>query len=438
MFIVSYSCRFYRYIIYVPHAPYFFSLTSFSAMFIWSPKSFVVGRLFLYWPVSRFARKSKAKSDSPKASQGGLEMSGGVVCKSKRSLRSGDSPSPAVWSRKSSKSRLLAKAVWVAWVRRADQRAMYACAVAVCKAAGAARQRVWASCRMKLAASVLHRPPTSNATTTSLQRPPRRSSVRRPRLQRWSLHAAVGVAQRWWGGTPRWYLLRVGPHGAMVGHWLWPQCGGCRNDQPMARSSQRAMCEWCPGGCPFQRPPPDSAKPPIGHKLRDGRQEGLECDGIGRFELPTGVGRRRRRSNRIRKRWEGQWKSGPKGMVVNARLEWGPARLVSIAWLLAGSRAVNNCARHLVWITFAALCCQPRAVGPSWGKSAGRGGTVPFVRSCQVGGFQPLALSVPAAWWAAWMDGGAGAGLEKKSWTRAVNAGNCQAKVGRVSAEDAQ
>ena len=36
--------------------------------------------------------------------------------------------------------------------------------------------------------------------------------------------------------------------------------------------------------------PPDSAKPPIGHKLRDGRQEGLECDGIGRFELPTGVG----------------------------------------------------------------------------------------------------------------------------------------------------
>ena len=94
-------------------------------------------------------------------------------------------------------------------------------------------------------------------------------------------------------------------------------------------------------------------------------------------------------------------------MVVNARLEWGPAWLVSIAWLLAGSRAVNNCARHLVWITFAALCCRPRAVGSSWGMSAGRGGEVPFVRSCQVGGFQPLALSAPAAWWAAWMDGGA-------------------------------
>ena len=44
-----------------------------------------------------------------------------------------------------------------------------------------------------------------------------------------------------------------------------------------------------PGGCPFQRPP-DSAKPPIGHKLRDGRQEALECDGIGRFELRTGLG----------------------------------------------------------------------------------------------------------------------------------------------------
>ena len=33
---------------------------------------------------------------------------------------------------------------------------------------------------------------------------------------------------------------------------------------------------------------------------------------------------------------------------------------------------------------------------------------------------------------------GVWAGLEKKSWTRAVNAGNCQAKVGRVSAQDAQ
>ena len=108
------------------------------------------------------------------------------------------------------------------------------------------------------------------------------------------------------------------------------------------------------------------------------------------------------------------------------------------AGLAGGSRAVNNCARHLVWITIAALCCQPRAVGPSLGRSAGRGGEVPFVRSCQVGGFQPLALRVPAAWWAAWMDGGAWAGLEKKSWTRAVNAGNCRAKVGRVSAQDAQ
>ena len=83
------------------------------------------------------------------------------------------------------------------------------------------------------------------------------------------------------------------------------------------------------------------------------------------------------------------------------------------AGLAGGSRAVNNCARHLVWITIAALCCQPRAVGPSLGRSAGRGGEVPFVRSCQVGGFQPLALRVPAAWWAAWMDGGAWAGLRK-------------------------
>ena len=42
----------------------FFSITPFSAMSIWSRKSFVVGRLFLYWSVSRFARKSKAKSKS--------------------------------------------------------------------------------------------------------------------------------------------------------------------------------------------------------------------------------------------------------------------------------------------------------------------------------------------------------------------------------------
>ena len=40
----------------------FFSLTPFSAMSIWSPKGFVVGGLLLYWSVSRFARKSRAKS----------------------------------------------------------------------------------------------------------------------------------------------------------------------------------------------------------------------------------------------------------------------------------------------------------------------------------------------------------------------------------------
>ena len=234
----------------------------------------------LYWP-GQSPDLRESPRQSPKASQGGRgEMSGGVVRKSKRSLRRGDSPSPAVWSRKSSKSKLLAKAVWAAWVRRADLRARYACAVAVCKAAGAARQRVWASCRRKLAASVLHRPPTSNAITTSLQRPPRRSSgYARSLARRASAKAAAVKSPRHCRGcpalvrgTPTWYLLRVGPHGAMVGHWLWPQCGGCRNDQPMARSSQRAMCEWwpwpplpgIPWRLPIPTPPPTPQNPRLG------------------------------------------------------------------------------------------------------------------------------------------------------------------------------
>ena len=103
--------------------------------------------------------------------------------------------------------------------------------------------------------------------------------VRLPRLQRWSLHAAVGVAQRWWGGTPTWYLLRVGPHGAMVGHWLWPQCGGCRNDQPMARSSQRAMCGWWPWpplpGIPWRLPVP--TPPPTPQNPRLGTSCAMVC-----------------------------------------------------------------------------------------------------------------------------------------------------------------
>ena len=73
---------------------FFLSLTPFSAMSIWSPKSFVVGRLFLYWPVSRFARKSKAKSKSKSRGETGDVWRGSVQVQ--KIAQEGDSPYPAV------------------------------------------------------------------------------------------------------------------------------------------------------------------------------------------------------------------------------------------------------------------------------------------------------------------------------------------------------
>ena len=145
---------------------------------------------------------------------------------------------------------------------------------------------------MKLAASVLHRPPTSNATTTSLQPPPRRSSgYARSLARRASAKGAAVKSPRRCRGCPALvgggYLLRVGPHGAIgydlnaavvetISRWHVQVREQCVSGDPGPRFPAY------PGGCPFQHPP-DSPKPPIGHKLRDGRQEGLERDGIGRF-----------------------------------------------------------------------------------------------------------------------------------------------------------
>ena len=124
-------------------------------------------------------------------------------------------------------------------------------------------------------------------------------------------------------------------------------------------------------------------------------------------------------------------------MVLNARLEWGPAWLVSIAWL-AGSRTVNNCARHLVWITFAALCCQPRVVGPSLGNTARRGGEVPFVRSCP-GWWVPAIGTERACCLVGCLDGRWGlGGIGEKLLDTCCECLQLPAKVGRVSAQDAQ
>ena len=270
-------------------------------MSMWPPKKALWLVDCFYTGQSPDLRESPRQS--PKASQGGRrEMSGGAVRKSKRSLRR-EIPHPQLCEAAN-----LRKAGF--WQKRSGPRGWeeltsWLCMLALLLFArlpglldsGFEQAVGWS---WPLQCSIVPPPPMPPRQVCSAHPGKVRGmhalwpGARLPRLQRWSLHAAVGVTQHWWKGTPTWYLLRVGPPGAMVGRWLWPQCGGCRNDQPRARSSQRAMCEWWPWpplpGIPWRMPPPDSAKPPIGHKLRDGRQEGLECDGIGRFERPTGVG----------------------------------------------------------------------------------------------------------------------------------------------------
>ena len=63
-----------------------------------------------------------------------------------------------------------ANACMAACVMVADHLAMYALVAAVRVAAGKFWARVWASCRKKVVASWLHRPPTSMANTTRRQR----------------------------------------------------------------------------------------------------------------------------------------------------------------------------------------------------------------------------------------------------------------------------
>ena len=67
---------------------------------------------------------------------------------------------------RSSKSRLAAKEVAAAWVRRADQRETRAALVAAWRDGGLDRARALASMQMKLEASLLHLPPTSIPRTT--------------------------------------------------------------------------------------------------------------------------------------------------------------------------------------------------------------------------------------------------------------------------------
>ena len=139
---------------------------------------------------------------------------------------------------------------------------------------------------MKLAASVLHRPPTSNATTTSLQRPPRRSSgYARSLARRASAKAATVKSPRRCRGCPA--LVRGDTNVVSTASWA-PWCNG----RPLAMTSMRRLSKrstdgtfksesnvWVVTLAPASRhtlaaarsnAPPDSAKPPIGHKLRDG------------------------------------------------------------------------------------------------------------------------------------------------------------------------
>ena len=135
-------------------------------------------------------------------------MSGGVGCKSKKSLRRGDSPSPAVWSRKSCKIRLLAKR---SGPRRWEELTSGLCIRALLLFArlpglldnGLSKLSGWS---WPLQCSIVPPPLMPPRQVCNAHPGVVRSmhalwpGVRLPRLQPWSLHAAVGVAQHWWGG----------------------------------------------------------------------------------------------------------------------------------------------------------------------------------------------------------------------------------------------
>ena len=92
------------------------------------------------------------------------------------SLSSGDSLSTLAVPPKGKERRLVAKARAAAKEIKADQRKAKAEMVGPREEAGAARARRRARSLTKVAASVLQRPPSSRASTTSLQRADCRSS----------------------------------------------------------------------------------------------------------------------------------------------------------------------------------------------------------------------------------------------------------------------
>ena len=164
---------------------------------------------------------------------------------------------------------------------------------------------------MKLAASVLHRPPTSNATTTSLQPPPRRSSgYARSLARRASAKGAAVKSPRRCRGCPALVeggiSCELGPIGydlnaavvETISRWHVQVREQCVSGDPGPRFPAY------PGGCPFQHPPrlpktPDWAQAarwsPRRSRARRHRQ----------VLAANWSGRRRRRSNRNRKRCEG-------------------------------------------------------------------------------------------------------------------------------------
>ena len=122
------------------------------------------GGLFLYWPVSRFA-KSRKDGYARRLGAGG-----GCGASARSWLMVGELPSTLVCADKSKSNREAAKACMAAWLSIALQREIKALVMERWRMAGACLALDCAKSRMKVAASWLHRPPTSMPKTTSLQR----------------------------------------------------------------------------------------------------------------------------------------------------------------------------------------------------------------------------------------------------------------------------
>ena len=110
--------------------------------------------------------------------QGNRLGSGATSCRlsSKTSLKSGAAPSTQAVPANGSPHKLAAKALWAVTARKPDHLERKALAVPARSPSGAALARALASNLKKVAASSLHRPPTSAARTINLQRRPLTSS----------------------------------------------------------------------------------------------------------------------------------------------------------------------------------------------------------------------------------------------------------------------